>query len=221
MDRAWMYKSDRRGQEFFHGVDAFFRAAAAYRKPKKKSDDHYICCPCVDCKNEKQFSGIEQIRAHLLRRGFKPDYIRWTAHGEHEEDVHEEQSTVEEDRCNDMTADEDINMSAFEDTFVGNDDDDLHEMLRNAEGDFTSDRQHEKFERMKEDIKTPVFPGCKEEHNKLHVVLTLLQMKSSNGWSDKGFNELLQFLRDLFPRGNELPKNTYHAKQLSARWCWK
>ena len=42
MDRAWMYKSDRRGQEFFHGVDSFLRAAAAYRKPKKKSDDHYI-----------------------------------------------------------------------------------------------------------------------------------------------------------------------------------
>ena len=58
-----------------------------------------------------------------------------------------------------MMAEEDIDMSAFEDTFVGNDDDDLHEMLRNAKGDFTSDRQHKKFQRMMEDYKTPVFPG--------------------------------------------------------------
>ena len=176
-----MYNYDHRGQEFFHGVDAFFRAAMAYRKPKNKRDDHYICCSCVNCKNEKQFSGIEQIHAHLFCRGFKPCYIHWTEHGEHEEVVHEEQPTVEEDRGNDMTADEDIDMSAFEDTFVNNDDDDLHEMLRNAEGDFTSDRQHEKFQRMMEDYKTSVFLGCKKEHNKLHIVLTLLQMKSSNG----------------------------------------
>jgi hypothetical protein len=41
------------------------------------------------------------------------------------------------------------------------------------------------------DYETPFFSGCKNEHNKLHVVLTFLQMKASNGWSDKGFNELL------------------------------
>ena len=46
---------------------------------------------------------------------------------------------------------------------------------------------------MMKDYKTSVFLGCKKEHNKLHVVLALLQMKASNCWSDKGFNELLQF----------------------------
>jgi hypothetical protein len=44
------------------------------------------------------------------------------------------------------------------------------------------------------DYETPVFSGCKKEHNKLHIVLILLQMKASNGWSDKVFTELLQFL---------------------------
>ena len=74
----------------------------------------------------------------MFRRGFKSGYIRWTVHGEHEEVVHEEQPTVEEDIGNDMTASEDIDISAFEYTFVDNDDDNLHEMLLNAEGDFTS-----------------------------------------------------------------------------------
>jgi hypothetical protein len=38
-------------------------------------------------------------------------------------------------------------------------------------------------------------------------------MKASNGWSDKGFNELLQFLNDLLPKANVLPRSTYQAKK--------
>jgi hypothetical protein len=31
-------------------------------------------------------------------------------------------------------------------------------------------------------------------------------MKAINDWSGKGFNELLQFLNDLLPKGNVLPQ---------------
>jgi hypothetical protein len=54
-----------------------------------------------------------------------------------------------------------------------------------------------------------LFLGCKKEQNKLHVVLTLLQMKASNGWYDKGFNELLQFLNNLLSKANMLSRSTY------------
>jgi hypothetical protein len=40
------------------------------------------------------------------------------------------------------------------------------------------------------DYETPLFSRCKKEHNKLHVVLTLLQIKTTYDWSDKGFNEV-------------------------------
>jgi hypothetical protein len=59
-----------------------------------------------------------------------------------------------------------------------------------------------------------LFSGCKKEQNKLHVVLTLLQMKASNGWYDKGFNELLQFLNNLLPKANMLSRSTYQAKKI-------
>jgi hypothetical protein len=39
-------------------------------------------------------------------------------------------------------------------------------------------------------------------------------MKASNGWSDKGFNELLQFLNDLLPKVNVLPQSTCQAKKI-------
>jgi hypothetical protein len=60
------------------------------------------------------------------------------------------------------------------------------------------------------DYETLLFSGCKKEHNKLHVVLTLLEMKASNSWFDKGFNELLQFLNDLLPKANVLLMNCYN-----------
>ena len=97
-----------------------------------------------------------------------------------------------------------------------NDVDDLDEMLRNVENDFTSNSESKKFSKMMKDYETPVYIGCKKEHNKLHVVLTLLQMKASNGWSDKDFSELLQFLRDFLPEEKVLLENVYQAKKLSA-----
>jgi hypothetical protein len=82
---------------------------------------------------------------------------------------------------------------AGEDTDVEGDDDvdDLDEMLRNVGSEFSGKSQNGKFPQIMKDYETPLFSGCKKEHNKLHIVLTLLQMKASNGWSNKGFNELL------------------------------
>jgi hypothetical protein len=102
-----------------------------------------------------------------------------------------------------------------EDTDVGGDDDvdDLDEMLRNVESEFSGKSRNDKFSQIMKDYKTPLFSRYKKEHNKLHVVLTLLQMKASNGWSDKGFNELLQFLNDFLPKANVF---TYQAKKIHA-----
>jgi hypothetical protein len=80
--------------------------------------------------------------------------------------------------------------------------------------DFSGKSQNDKFSQIVKDYETPLYLGCKKEHNKLHVVLTLLQMKASKSWSDKGFNELLQFFNDLLPKANVLPQNTYQAKKI-------
>jgi hypothetical protein len=87
-------------------------------------------------------------------------------------------------------------------------------MLGNVKSEFSCKNHNDMFSQIMKDYETPLFLGCKREHNKLHVILTLLQMKASNGWFDKGFNELLQFLNDLLPKANVLPRSTYQAKKI-------
>lgn len=47
----------------------------------------------------------------------------------------------------------------------------------------------------------------------LEADILLLEFKSRNALSDKGFNDLLTHLEKILPRPNELPENTYQAKQ--------
>jgi hypothetical protein len=61
----------------------FLETAAKYKKPENMSDVHYICCPCVDCYNEKRTRDIEEICEHLLLRGFMSGYTYWMEHGEY------------------------------------------------------------------------------------------------------------------------------------------
>jgi hypothetical protein len=65
------------------------------------------------------------------------------------------------------------------------------EMWRGNLEDTDEGSQNDKFSQIMKDYETPLFSGRKKEPNKLHIVLTLLQMKASNGWSNICLNELL------------------------------
>jgi hypothetical protein len=49
-----MYVGNRVSQRFIEGLKAFLEAAVEYKKLENLSDVNYICCPCVDCCNEKR-----------------------------------------------------------------------------------------------------------------------------------------------------------------------
>ena len=90
--------------------------------------------------------------------------------------------------------------------------DGLSKMLGDVEPGFLSPRNLEELEKMRKDAKVPFYLGCKV--NKLEVDLMLLDMKSTRGLSDKGFEDMLCVLEKLLPSPNELPKTTYEAKQM-------
>ena len=68
---------------------------------------------------------------------------------------------------------------------------------------------------MLEDHRKLLYPGYEDGLKKLGTTQELLQWKTTNDVSDKGFGELLKlFLKKIFSKDNELPATTYEAKQL-------
>jgi hypothetical protein len=56
--------------------------------------------------------------------------------------------------------------------------------------------------------------GCGKEFTQLRVMLELLKLKASHGWSDNSFLDFLSLLAKLLPKPNTLPRSTYRAKKL-------
>jgi hypothetical protein len=87
MAQKWMYIDNQLSQCFIEGLETFLETTAEYKKPENVFNVHYRSCPCVDCCNEKKTRDIEEIREHLLVRGFMSGYTYWTERGEYKEVV--------------------------------------------------------------------------------------------------------------------------------------
>ena len=65
---------------------------------------------------------------------------------------------------------------------------------------------------MRKHGKTPLYNGS--TMTKTEADILLLKMKARNGMSNTGFNDVLSLLQKFVPSPNELPQNTYEAKQM-------
>ena len=76
-DRSWMYKRQfddgAYNVKFLRGVEAFLNFAIS------KSQSVEIRLTCVKCKNFN-FKKPNEVRNHLLRKGFIGDYYYWRYH---------------------------------------------------------------------------------------------------------------------------------------------
>ena len=41
-----------------------------------------MCCPCVNFKNNKDYSSSRILHSHIFANGFIEKYVYWTKHGE-------------------------------------------------------------------------------------------------------------------------------------------
>src|SRR6266508_5102612 len=209
-DRAyWMYKASRLEPLYLDKVEVFLEAAQMDARNKQLAE---IKCPCRDCKNFMLFplAQLSTMRGHLLRRGFTEDYTCWTKHGE-KNYVNVTDDQVDGD---DLRTVED---DTFDDDYGCN----LDEMLRHAAPLVQAQARGgldnlDGLKRASEDLLYEKTMGCDDKFTLLHLVLELLKLKARNGWSDKSFMDLLVLLKDMLPKANKLPCNTYRAKKLIA-----
>ncbi|KAK1614698.1 hypothetical protein QYE76_020215 [Lolium multiflorum] len=218
MSHPWMY-GNRCAPAFREGVNSFLLVAEA-----NKSKQGFMCCPCLKCKNEKDYSCSRDIKSHLLRFGFMSSYNVWTKHGE--EGVMMEDSDEEEDNddqyrsmfseCDDTAMDDNEEEGGEEQVADDPVDDDLRRAISDARRDCGTDKERLQFDKMLEDHHKLLYPGCEDGHRKLGSILELLKWKAEVGVTDSGFEKLMLILKKLFPRNNELPVSTYEAKKLVA-----
>jgi len=69
------------------------------------------------------------------------------------------------------------------------------------------------FETMSTDLETSLYIGS-TKFMRLSAVLRLMNLKATNGWTDKYFIELLVLLNEMLPNGNTLPTRKYDAKKI-------
>ena len=81
-------------------------------------------------------------------------------------------------------------------------------MLGKMEEVYETKKELRDLKRMLEDYKTLLYPCCKQGQKKLGTTLELLQCKISNGLSDKGFEELLKFIKKTTPLLKFIKKTT-------------
>jgi len=65
---------------------------------------------------------------------------------------------------------------------------------------------------LKDNAKKLLYIGSK--FTKLSAVLRLYNLKVRNGWSNKNFTALLNFLKDMLPKANEHSNRTYDIKKI-------
>lgn len=108
VNRQWMYNADRRSQEFIEGVHLFLSVAEANKR------NGFMCCPCVLCKNVKDYASSRTLHEHLFRSGFMPGYICWTKHGESGVIMEDDEAEDDDDNIPGFTK-----YGAFDETATG------------------------------------------------------------------------------------------------------
>lgn len=211
-DRAWMYnrlQPSKRGftTEFLKGIDEFLQFA---RTQLDFTSGGKIRCPCSKCRN-RWFIDVDNVKLHLCKKGFLPDYYQWHCHGEpyifSTEQTYDghlpntcETPTVETNPFRDMifdaagwdrTSNEHIPMDELPNVDAQR----LYDLLYAAD--------------------EPLWPGC-ESQTQLSTVARLLSIKAEYNLPEACFDAIAQLIKDVTPEGDKMPKNFYETKKLVA-----
>jgi hypothetical protein len=208
MDRAWMHDLARSDPVYIENVRHFVEEALMHANRQKKID---IFCPCVDCENKIAWSDSKVVKSHQIKRGFKKNYTIWIALGDIDDALLEVNTGGVGD---DNSHDQGDGVFDGDDHGIDDDDDidddfDFEELLHHVEphvlNSMGTDRGLDNMEILEKSLREPLYDesnGCGKEFTQLRVMLELLKLKASHGWSDNSFSNLLSHLAKLLLKPN-------------------
>jgi hypothetical protein len=86
--------------------------------------------------------------------------------------------------------------------------------MRNVAPDVLLQRRNKGFNNLEmldkasRDLLCEECKGCDKEHTMLWMILELMKLKVTSGWSDTSFSALLELLTKVLPKPNGLPSST-------------
>ncbi|XP_075659141.1 uncharacterized protein LOC142629026 [Castanea sativa] len=194
MDKSWMIigktPDDRLSHPYIEGVNAFLNFARAVVDCSGN-----IPCPCIHCVNCYRQS-LQTVRIHLLHRGIMQSYINWYNHGEPRvlnENIHDNEIS-DGDHMDDI------------DALVG-------DRIRGEPRNATEDEEVRNFDKLEEDAKRELYPGC-TDYSILKFFIEMLNVKVMTNLSNEGLDMMLELLTKVLPKGNLVPRSTYEAKKI-------
>ncbi|XP_075645867.1 uncharacterized protein LOC142617058 [Castanea sativa] len=194
MDKSWMTigktPDGRLTRPYIEGVNAFLNFARVVVDCSGN-----IPCPCIHCVNCYRQS-LQTVRIHLLHRGIMQSYINWYNHGE---------PRVLNENIYDNEMSDGDHMDGI-DALVG-------DRIRGEPRNATEDEEVRNFDKLEEDAKRELYPGC-TDYSILKFVIEMLNVKVMTNLSNKGLDMMLELLTKVLPKGNLVPRSTYEAKKI-------
>ncbi|XP_022860332.1 uncharacterized protein LOC111380901 [Olea europaea var. sylvestris] len=159
-------------------------------RARENSNSEMILCPCVKCRNLMHHH-YDIVYEHLVIQGMDPAYSVWIFHGEQPNTSNVVNVQMLESR------------RMFEDFYAQHDEDPEN----------PPDGRKKELESLVHDAETPLYPGCKA-FTKMSASVAMFKHKASHGLSDRGFDDLINLVRDMLPENNTLPSSFYEMKKL-------
>ncbi|CAM8975732.1 unnamed protein product [Rhodiola kirilowii] len=210
MYKSWMNLLNKCDPRFGQGILAFINFV---KQNKPRSTTHK--CPCRRCRLHHGRLSLDEIQRHLFVNGIMQEYTTWTFHGEvepeassslytqrHQYIMEKNHGTVEENDAYYM----DPTIEMLNDAFPNSE---AHEDIEN---DYLGKETYDKYQTLLKEAQTHVYVGS--DKTVLGTILSAMNVKVENGWSDKSFNDHLRITNDLLPSPNSYPGTYREVKRL-------
>ncbi|XP_031111768.1 uncharacterized protein LOC116015735 [Ipomoea triloba] len=200
--RKWMYNRllpGRKGytDEFLMGVEEFVNYASTL---PVYMDSMQIRCPCSKCKNRVHLSA-DDVRVHLYKKGFEPNYWIWTCHGELTPSIqpYMNEGATENNLYEQMVFDV-AGPSFFPLNAENEQDEEPHSSARNFYDLLNAARQ-------------PLSMNVGEE-TELAYTLMMMNIKTTYNIPQVAMDQIFQYNNRMMGPDNRVPTRYYDAKKL-------
>ncbi|XP_075659328.1 uncharacterized protein LOC142629262 [Castanea sativa] len=194
MDKSWMPMAKtpdgRLSRQYIEGVNTFINFARSV--VDLSGNILYPCIHCVNCYRQS----LQIVRIHLLHRGIMQSYVNWYNHGE---------PRVLNENIHDNEMSDGDHMDGI-DALVG-------DRIRGEPRNATEDEEERHFDKLEEDAKRELYPGC-TDYSILKFVIEMLNVKVMTNLSNKGLDMMLELLTKVLSKDNLVPRSTYEAKKI-------